>query len=99
MIGGLSFPTDQERPEAIVPTVRPFHDPAPRLALDTADEGWLAAPADVGHDAALAHRAFHIGVVVAFVQAEVPGTTRPAWAAKYNGIEHGRGQLKPCVAA
>jgi hypothetical protein len=92
MIGGLPFPTDQERPESIVPAVRPFHDPAPRLTADPADEGRLAPAADVWHDAPLAHRAFHIGVVVAFVQAEVAGPTRPARAAEHDGIEHGRGE-------
>jgi hypothetical protein len=92
MIGGLPFPTDQERPESIVPTVGPFYNPAPRLAVDTADEGRLAPAADVRHDAPLAHRPIHVSVVVAFVQAEVAGATWSARAVEYDRIEHGRGQ-------
>jgi hypothetical protein len=92
MIGGLPFPADQERPEPIVPTIRSLDHPAPRLAVDPTDEGRFATTADVRHDAPLAHRPVHVGVVIAFVQAEMTGATWSARTVEYDRIEHGRGQ-------
>ena len=83
-----SLPTDQKAAEPVVPTVRPLDDPATWLAANTSDERLLASTTDVRDDPSNSHRGFAVGVVVAFVQAQVARPTRTEQPADHDRIEH-----------
>ncbi len=83
-----SLPAYEQASEAVVPRVRSFDDPAPRLATDFAEQGLLTAPSDVWSNSAKANRRLDVLIVVAFVEAKVRGTSRPARTTHDNGIEH-----------
>ena len=85
----FSLPTSAERPEVVVPTARAFHNPAARLSKDTANQWWLAAPADVRTNAALTRLDFWVLVVVALVEADVLRTPWSARPEEEHGVESG----------
>src|SRR5688572_29713300 len=87
VVGGDAFPADQDAAESVVPTVGSFDDPATRFAAHTSDQRLLAATTDVRDNASTSNSSFAVGVVVAFVQAEVTRATRNEHATKHDGIE------------
>lgn len=87
VVGRNALPTHEQAAIPVVPAVRAFDDPAPRLAANAADHGRLSSTSDVRGDASSPNRRFGVGVVVALVQAEV---LWPSWTARrfqHDGIE------------
>lgn len=60
-----------------MPRVRALDDPTPCLSAHLADEGLFAAPPDVRSNSAAANRGSYVRVVVALVEAQVFGASRP----------------------
>ena len=85
VVGREALPAHEQPPKAVVPTVGSFDDPASWRPPHAAQEGWLAASSDVRDDPPTAHDGFHVGKVVAFVQAEM---LRASWSPR--GSEHDR---------
>lgn len=83
-----AFPTDQDTAIAIVPAVGALDDPTPRFAAHASDQWLLAATTNVRDDASTSDSSFAVGVVVAFVQAEMTWATRTEQSAKHDGVEH-----------
>ena len=71
-----ALPAHEQSSEAVVPRVGAFDDPSPRFSADASEQRLLSATTDVRDDSSTAHRSLRIGVVVAFVQAQVHGPTR-----------------------
>lgn len=91
VVQGFAFPSDAKRAEVVVPAVGSLDDPPARLSSHAPDEWLLASPSNVWDDASIADFAFGVGVVEAFVQAEVRGPTRPARCPKYDGVQRRAG--------
>jgi len=91
IVARFHLPADQQGAEAIVPTVRAFHDPPAGLPVDATDEGRLALLANVRDDAAGPHGAIAVAKGIAFVQAAVLRAAHPATRLQDHGIE-GPGQ-------
>jgi hypothetical protein len=70
-----------------VPRVRPLDDPTPRLSSNAPDERSLAPPTDVRRDAARSDGGLDIRVVVAFVEAQMLGTSWAPRTAEHNRVE------------
>jgi hypothetical protein len=87
VVGSLALVSNQQSPEAVVPAVGPFDDPAAGLPANATYERRFASTANVRDHAAIADLALGIRVVEAFVEAEIRGATRPAWRAKHDGVE------------
>jgi hypothetical protein len=89
--GPFSLVTNEQPAEEIVPAVGSLDDPPARLSAHAPDEWLLASPSNVWDDASIADFAFGVGVVEAFVQAEVRGPTRPARCPKDDGVQRRAG--------
>src|SRR3990172_8873402 len=70
---GFLFPTDQDAPEAVHPTVRSFHHPASGFESRTAlqQSGLFAASANVGRKPELAGQVTDFIIVISLVQRQV----------------------------
>ena len=77
-------PADQNAPEAVHPTVSPFHHPAPGFEAGFLFDGLsLFAPApDVGREAKLFQGPAHLVIVIALVQAQTLGALRTGLRAR-----------------
>ena len=73
MVVGLLFPSDQQSSEAVQPTGRALHLPAPRLVRRVAKDvpGLLGNRPDVAHETQQFHQPLHEAVIVSLVQAQV----------------------------
>ncbi len=88
MVGRLALVPDEERPEAVVPAVRPFDYPATGLlSADGSGEGRLAAAANVSPNATFAEVAFRLGIVVPLVEAQVLRAPWTSWRAEHHRVE------------
>ena len=87
VVGRDALPADEQSSKPIVPAVGAFDDPASRPTADTADQGFLSAPTNVGSDSSLAHCGFRIGVVVALVQAQIVWPPRTARCLQDDSVE------------
>ena len=88
IVGRDALPADEQPSKPVVPTVGALDDPAARPSLGAAEQWCLATSADVGHDSAAADRSFGVGIVVAFVQAQVFGTSWSARRSEHDCVEH-----------
>ena len=72
VVTGFLIPADQDTPEAVHPTLRPFYDPPPgfdtRLLLERL--GFFAACTDMGGAADLLPEVPDLLIVIAFLQAQ-----------------------------
>ena len=84
VVGGGLVPADQNAPEAVQPTVRAFHHPAPGFVASLLFDGLgLFTPAaDVGGEAELLQGPAYLVKVVALVQAQTLGML---WAGRDTG--------------
>lgn len=80
------FPPNAERAEIVVPAVRALDDPATGTTA-LAPPRFLAAPTKMQSDTAARDLARGIVVVIAFVEAEVPRSTRSARRTERNSVE------------
>jgi hypothetical protein len=87
VIAGLSFPSDEKSPEAIVPAVGSFDDPPAGLAVDAPEQRRFAPSSNMRDDMAVARFVLRIAVVVALVEAKMDGVPRSPPSAKRHGIE------------
>src|SRR3954451_23533471 len=72
VVGGLLVPADQDGAEAMEPGVGPLHHPTPGFGLGMPLGGdLLATGAQVQGEAELFGQGARLGIIVAFVQAEV----------------------------
>jgi hypothetical protein len=86
---GNSLPPDPQPTEVVVPAVRPFDDPSPRLlASDRSRQGRLSSTANVRLDVSLPSLAFGFRVIVALVEAKVVRHASPA-AAQHDRVQRG----------
>src|SRR5437773_11464346 len=69
VVGREALPAHEQPPKAVVPTVGSFDDPASWRPPQAAQEGGLASSSDVRDDPPTADDGFHVGKVVALVQA------------------------------
>jgi hypothetical protein len=82
------LPTDAQRAEVVVPAIGAFDDPAARATACAADQRRLAAPTDMGSNAALSCLGLADRIVVALIEAEMTWTTRSAWRSQFDRVEH-----------
>lgn len=87
IVATFTLPPNEQASETVVPRVCSLDDPSPRLASGASDQGRLSAASDVRLDAALTHGLLAVGVVVAFVEADVVGTSRAAGGANHHRVE------------
>ena len=80
------FPPNAKRAEVVVPAVRALDDPATRTTA-LAPSHFLAASTKMQSDTATRNLALGIVVVIPFVEAEVPWSTRAAWRTEWNSVE------------
>jgi len=86
-----TLPADEKTPEAIDPAVRSLDDPAPGLAVDTADHGRLTAATNVRNDPALTNSILATSIVIALVEAEMlrpTGAARTSHNNRVEGVRH-----------
>jgi len=81
------FPANQQSAEAIVPGVGALDDPATRPTPYPAQQGLLAAAADVRRDPARSNGGLGVLEVIALVEAQVMGSARAARGTQDHGIE------------
>jgi len=82
-----ALPAHEQSSEAVVPRVGAFDDPSPRFSANASEQRMLSATTDVRDDSSTAHGSLRIGVVVAFVQAQVHGPTRTSRCAQDDSVE------------
>jgi hypothetical protein len=76
---GFTLPADEKTAISVVPAVGALDDPAPRFFVNTAEQRLLASPTDVGNDSTPTCLLLAVGIVVAFVEAQVFGAP---WATR-----------------
>ena len=87
VVSADSLPANEQSTEAVVPSIGTLDHPAARLALYPAKQRLLAASSDVRPDSASSNSSLGVGVVVAFVEAEVRRPPRAARRAHDHGVE------------
>ena len=92
VVFGFALPADQQAAVAVVPTVRTFDHPTPRLAMNTSNQRLLATPSDVGCDSSKSDGGLGVDVIVALVEAQMFGTPRTSSPAQRDRVEHFRHQ-------
>ena len=90
IVAGFHLPANQEGAKAIVPTVRPFHHPAPWLSVHASDERRLPLLANMREDAPSAHGPVAVAKRVAFIEAAVLRAADAAAGPQNHGIEGSR---------
>ena len=83
----FALPAGAESSKAIVPTVGPLDDPAPRFPANVAHERWFTPSSDVRLHSAIECFQFGVVVVVAFVEAEVLRQNRSEHSADGNCVQ------------
>jgi hypothetical protein len=81
---GFALPADEKTAVSVVPAVGALDDPASRFSVNTAEQRLLASPTDVGNDSTPTYLLLAVGIVVAFVEAQVLGAP---WATRDHGIQ------------
>lgn len=86
---GPFLPTNTKSAEIVVPAVGALDHPASGLAPHAANQRRLTPASDVRSHASLPRLVLGVGVVIAFVEAKIPGTTRTARASNRDRVERG----------
>jgi hypothetical protein len=76
----LAFPAYQESTITIMPAVGALDDPAPRLAVDVANQGRLSTATNMSDDSATLDASVDAWVIVSFIEAAV-NWSAAAWRA------------------